>query len=331
MADHLNANGTETKVCNLQCIDLSNPDIHQSAALIKQACLDTGMFYVINHGISNEVMDEAFAQSKKFFGMPESEKMKILWNKNHRGYQPPVQKDYVESYTAGVRAHEDDPTNIWPPTDILPRWKEAMQRYQRETFNVGKTLMKLVALALNLDIDYFNQQKMLGKDTASICTILHYGDQESDSTKEKLGAVGHTDAGLLTLVATDDIVGLEVCRDKYSKPEVWECILPKKRAFIVNVGDMLQRLSNDSFRSIFHRVVHREDRYSIAVFLIPAYDCVIECLPGQKSKENPSMYSPITFRDFVNSRFMEVATGEPLNSIENANIISSKLVDRGLA
>ncbi|MBA0699970.1 hypothetical protein Goari_001561 [Gossypium aridum] len=83
-------NGTETllKVSTLNCIDLSNPDIHQSVSLLKQACLDCGFFYVINHGISQEFMDEVFGQSKRFFELPLNEKMKVLRNEKHRGYTP---------------------------------------------------------------------------------------------------------------------------------------------------------------------------------------------------------------------------------------------------
>ncbi|GMQ07165.1 hypothetical protein CsSME_00051476 [Camellia sinensis var. sinensis] len=72
----------------LNCIDLSSPDILNSVSLLKQACLDSGFFYVINHGISQEFMDEVFYQSKSFFDLPVSEKMKVLRNKKHRGYTP---------------------------------------------------------------------------------------------------------------------------------------------------------------------------------------------------------------------------------------------------
>ncbi|GMQ06371.1 hypothetical protein CsSME_00050996 [Camellia sinensis var. sinensis] len=72
----------------LNCIDLSSPNVPNSVSLLKQACLDSGFFYVINHGISQEFMDEVFYQSKSFFDLPVSEKMKVLRNKKHRGYTP---------------------------------------------------------------------------------------------------------------------------------------------------------------------------------------------------------------------------------------------------
>jgi len=76
------------KVSSLTCIDLANPNFQQSAVFLKQACLDCGFFYVTNHGISEELKDEAFEQSKKFFALPLEEKMKVLRNEKHRGYSP---------------------------------------------------------------------------------------------------------------------------------------------------------------------------------------------------------------------------------------------------
>ncbi|KAL7229138.1 hypothetical protein ACSBR2_007774 [Camellia fascicularis] len=115
-----------------------------------EACLDSGFFYVINHGISQEFMDEVFYQSKSFFDLPVSEKMKVLRNKQHRGYTPlfdehldPVNQingDYKEGYYIGIEVPENDPDiekplygpNVWPTADILPGWRETMEKYHRE-------------------------------------------------------------------------------------------------------------------------------------------------------------------------------------------------------
>ncbi|CAL5443377.1 unnamed protein product [Camellia sinensis] len=127
------------------------------------ACLDSGFFYVINHGISQEFMDEVFYQSKRFFDLPVSEKMKVLRNKQHRGYTllfdedlDPVNQingDYKEGYYIGIEVPENDPNlekplygpNVWPTVvsvnrfglfgrlkDILPGWRETMEKYHRE-------------------------------------------------------------------------------------------------------------------------------------------------------------------------------------------------------
>ncbi|KAA8534922.1 hypothetical protein F0562_029862 [Nyssa sinensis] len=108
-----------SKVSVLNCIDLFSSDIQKSASLLKQACLDSGCFYVINHGISQEFMEEVFAQSKRFFNLPISEKMKLLRSEKHRGYTPildeyldpenQIHGDYKEGYYIGIEVLEDDP------------------------------------------------------------------------------------------------------------------------------------------------------------------------------------------------------------------------------
>ncbi|CAL5438945.1 unnamed protein product [Camellia sinensis] len=257
----------------LNCIDLSSPDILTSVSLLKQACLDSGFFYVINHGISQEFMDEVFYQSKSFFDLPVSEKMKVLRNKKHRG-------DYKEGYYIGIEVPENDPDiekllygpNVWPPSEAL---------------EVAKAISRIIALALNLEVDFFDRQEMLGKPIATL-RLLHYEGSVSDPMKGSYGAGAHSDFGLITLLATDDVYGLQICKDKDAKPQKWEFVAPLKGAFIVNLGDMLERWSNCIFRSTLHRVLgNGQERYSIAYFVEPNHDCLVECLPTCQSQENP--------------------------------------------
>ncbi|GAY64048.1 hypothetical protein CUMW_230540 [Citrus unshiu] len=233
MADHSTVNGSEIPVYNLKCIDLANPDIHQSAAVLKQACMESGIFYVINHGLSEELMNEFFGQMKKFFALPMDEKKKLFWNQSLRGYRPPAQAV----------------------------------------------------------IDNKTQQKVPG----------------TDFSKEIVGAPPHCDLNFITLLATDEIWGLQICREKNAQPQLWEAIPPVKGAFIVNVGDMLEMLSNGAFRSILHRVVFGKKRYSTGLFLCPNHDYVIECLPTCKSEDNPPKYPTIKTGDYILSRFRQLA------------------------
>ncbi|GMP84826.1 hypothetical protein CsSME_00038200 [Camellia sinensis var. sinensis] len=307
----------------LNCIDLSSPDIHNSVSLLKQACLDSGFFYVINHGISQEFMDEVFNQSKSFFDLPVSEKMKVLRNKKHRGYTPlfnelldPVNQihgDYKEGYYIGIEVPENDPDiekplygpNVWPPSDILPGWRETMEKYHREALEVAKAISRIIALALNLEVDFFDRQEMLGKPIANL-RLLHYEGRVSDPMKGIYGAGAHSDFGLITLLATDDVFGLQICKDKDAKPQKWEFVAPLKGAFIVNLGDMLERWSNCIFRSTLHRVVgNGQERYSIAYFVEPNHDCLVECLPTCQSQENPPKFPPIKCETYMLQRYKE--------------------------
>ncbi|KAF5957422.1 hypothetical protein HYC85_004647 [Camellia sinensis] len=152
---------------------------------------------------------------------------------------------------------------------------------------VAKAISRIIALALNLEVDFFDRQEMLGKPIANL-RLLHYEGRVSDPMKGIYGAGAHSDFGLITLLATDDVFGLQICKDKDAKPQKWEFVAPLKGAFIVNLGDMLERWSNCIFRSTLHRVVgNGQERYSIAYFVEPNHDCLVECLPTCQSQENP--------------------------------------------
>ncbi|XP_052199939.1 2-oxoglutarate-Fe(II) type oxidoreductase hxnY isoform X2 [Diospyros lotus] len=307
----------------LNCIDLASPDIHNSVSLVKQACLDSGFFYVINHGISQEFMDEVFQQSKRFFDLPLSEKMKLLRNKKHRGYTPvldehldPVNQkhgDFKEGYYIGVEVPDDNPDaqkpffgpNVWPSSDILPGWRETMEKYHQEALEVAKAVARLIALSLSLEAGYFDGEEMLGKPIATL-RLLHYEGTVSDPAKGIYGAGAHSDFGLMTLLATDDICGLQICKNKDAMPQIWEFVAPLKGAFIVNLGDMLERWSNCIFRSTLHRVLSNDqERYSIPFFVEPNHDCVVECLPTCQSEENPPKFPPIKCETYMLQRYKE--------------------------
>ncbi|KAK4391638.1 2-oxoglutarate-Fe(II) type oxidoreductase hxnY [Sesamum angolense] len=283
----------------------------------QQASLDSGFFYVINHGIDKKFMDEVFSQSKKFFSLPMEEKMKLLRNEKNRGYTPvfdehldPVNQihgDYKEGYYIGIEVPEDDSDsqkpfcgpNKWPCADILPTWRETMEKYHEEALEVARKVSRLIALALELNFDYFDHPEMLGKPIATL-RLLHYEDRTSEPDKGIFGAGAHSDFGLITLLATDDIVGLQICKNRDAKPQVWEYVPPLKGAFIVNLGDMLERWSNDIYRSTLHRVLgNGQERYSIAYFVEPNHDCVVECLPTCQSEKNPPKFPPIKCQDYL--------------------------------
>ncbi|XP_048133247.1 2-oxoglutarate-Fe(II) type oxidoreductase hxnY-like isoform X1 [Rhodamnia argentea] len=307
----------------LNCIDLSSSDIQQSVSLLKQACLDSGFFYVINHGISQDLMEEVFVQSRRFFGLPLSEKMKLLRNEKHRGYTPlfdqvldpanQIHGDYKEGYYIGVELPEEDSgaqkphfgPNLWPSEDVLPRWRQAMEQFGSQALNVAKVVARIIALALDLEADFFDKPEILGKPFP-ILRLLHYEGLISDPSKGIYGAGAHSDFGFITLLATDDVLGLQICKNKDAKPQAWEYVQPLKGAFIVNLGDMLERWSNCIFRSTLHRVIgNGQERYSIAFFLDPNHDCLIECLPTCMSEENPPKFPPILCQTYLAQRYYD--------------------------
>ncbi|CAN8289932.1 unnamed protein product [Cochlearia groenlandica] len=310
------------EVSSLNCIDLSDKNFNNSVVSVKQACLDSGFFYVINHGINEELMVDVFEQSKKFFALPLDEKMKVLRNEKHRGYTPvldetldpenQVNGDHKEGYYIGIEVPKEDPhwdkpfygPNPWPDSDVLPGWRETMEKYHQEALKVSKDIARLLALALDLDVNYFDKPEMLGKPIATMRLLRYQGI--SDPSKGIYACGAHSDFGMMTLLATDGVMGLQICKDKNAKPQKWEYVPPIRGAFIVNLGDMLERWSNGFFKSTLHRVLgNGQERYSIPFFVEPNHDCLVECLPTCKSEINVPKYPAIKCSTYLTQRYKE--------------------------
>ncbi|XP_052880387.1 2-oxoglutarate-Fe(II) type oxidoreductase hxnY-like isoform X3 [Gossypium arboreum] len=221
--------------------------------------------------------------------------------------------DYKEGYYIGVEVPEDDPEaekpfygpNVWPEDGLLPGWRQTMERFHHQALEVAKAVARIIALALGLEVDFFDKPEMLGKPIATL-RLLHYGGQVSDPSKGIYGAGAHSDYGLITLLATDAVMGLQICKDKDAKPQIWEYVAPVKGAFIVNLGDMLERWSNCIFKSTLHRVLgNGQERYSIAYFVEPSHDCLVECLPTCKSENNPPKFPPIYCATYLSQRYKD--------------------------
>ncbi|XP_022154754.1 2-oxoglutarate-Fe(II) type oxidoreductase-like isoform X1 [Momordica charantia] len=180
-----------------------------------------------------------------------------------------------------------------------------MEKFHTQALEVARAISRIIALALDLEIDFFDKPEMLGEPIA-VLRLLHYEAQISEPSKGIFGAGAHSDYGLITLLATDENLGLQICKDKDAKPQIWEYVAPLKGAFVVNLGDMLERWSNCIFKSTLHRVlVNGQDRYSIAYFVEPSHDCLVECLPTCKSEKNPPKFPPILCKTYLSQRYQE--------------------------
>ncbi|XP_039165852.1 2-oxoglutarate-Fe(II) type oxidoreductase-like [Eucalyptus grandis] len=210
-----------------------------------QVCLDSGFFYVANHGVSQDLMEEVFVQSRRFFGLPLSEKMKLLRNEKHRGYSPlfdqvlnpanQISGDYKEGYHIGVEVPEDDPRaqkphfgpNLWPSEGILSIWRQTMEKFHSQALNVAKIVTRIIAIALDLEANCFDKQEILSKPIANLC-LLHCEGLVSYPSKGIYGAGAHSDFGFITLSATDGVSSLQICKNKDVKPQTWEDVQPLK-------------------------------------------------------------------------------------------------------
>ncbi|XP_010440101.1 PREDICTED: 2-oxoglutarate-Fe(II) type oxidoreductase isoform X2 [Camelina sativa] len=304
-------------VLKLPIIDLTSPEKLSISQLIRQACVDHGFFYLTNHGVSEELMERVLTESKKLFSLPLDEKM-VMARRGSRGYSPL----YDEKHESSAKYKGDSKEmftfgssegvlgqlypNEWPLEELMPLWRPTMEYYYKNVMDiVGKKLLGLVALALNLEENFFEQVGAFN-DQAAVVRLIRYPGELDSSGEETCGASAHSDFGMITLLATDGVAGLQVCRDKDKEPKVWEDVAGIKGAFVVNIGDLMERWTNGLFRSTMHRVVSvGKERYSVAVFVDPDPNCVVECLESCCSETSPPRFPPVRVKDYFHERFSQ--------------------------
>jgi isopenicillin N synthase-like dioxygenase len=284
------------------------------AAKIGDVCRDLGFFYAVGHRISFALVENAFAMSRLFFALPsaEKEKVSIHASRHNRGYirlggetlDPGKPADLKEAMNIGLELAADDPevmaskpfrgVNLWP--DIVG-FREAMLDYYTSLWKLGCLIHQAFCIDLGLPVDYFADK--LDRPMATL-RLLHYPPMPNKLAMGQYGAGEHTDYGNITLLATDDVGGLEI-RTRSGK---WLAAPPMPEAFICNIGDSLTRWSNDTYVSTPHRVVNRyaRDRYSIAFFLDPNPDALLASLPSATGVLGRAKYPPIRASDFLRSR-----------------------------
>jgi isopenicillin N synthase-like dioxygenase len=303
----------------LPIIDLTSlgeddgPSLTRIAAEVGAACRDVGFFYVVNHGIEAALIAEAFAQSHRFFGLPLADKRRLAIEKigGNRGYSgllhealdPTRGPDFKEAFNIGFDLAPNDPElvagkpfrslNAWPE---LPGFCETALAYYQACAALGARLHRAFARDLGLKADFFE-----GKFDRPMATLrfLHYPAPPRGSDPET-GAGEHTDYGNLTLLATDDVGGLEV----RTRGGEWIAAPVVPNAFIVNIGDCLMRWTNDVYVSTPHRVVNRsaKERYSIAFFYDPNPDAIVETIPSCMREGELPRYQPILAADYLTMR-----------------------------
>ncbi|XP_060211124.1 2-oxoglutarate-Fe(II) type oxidoreductase hxnY-like isoform X4 [Lycium barbarum] len=262
----------------LPIIDLSSTDQTLLTDLLRKACIENRFFYLINHGVEEDLIQRVFEGSRKFFALSLAEKMKMI-RKNHRGYTPFYDEklnlvdnpkgDPKESIYFGAPEDISPYSNLnqWPPEEVLPCWRSTMEEYYRVILNLGKRVLSLIALALNVNEDFFEKVGAFNPPGALLRPI-HYpvaGEIDYSDDQHMHGCGAHTDYGMITILMTDGLPGLQVCRDKLQQPQIWEDVPQLNRGFIVNIGDMIERWTNCLFRSIYHRVTKPEqERYSVS-------------------------------------------------------------------
>jgi isopenicillin N synthase-like dioxygenase len=280
---------------------------------VRQGAEDTGFLYIRNHGVDQKIIDSAFEASKAFFALPMEEKLKIKVNPFHRGYLPmkastysqEVKPNLNESFVAGLDLGPEDPDvkagtpmhgpNQWP--EGQPQIRVAFERYHTALNDLGHDLLRVFGEALGLGETFFAPHF---RKPMPFMRAIHYPPQEPTRAENEFGIAPHTDYGFLTILAQDDVGGLQVKR----RDGGWIDAPYIPGTFVVNIADMLMRWTNDRWVSTPHRVINTtgRERYSIAYFFDPTYHTLVETIAGQNAAE-PSKYDPITWGDYLKMRF----------------------------
>ncbi|MGX5728734.1 2-oxoglutarate and iron-dependent oxygenase domain-containing protein [Metapseudomonas otitidis] len=287
------------------------------ATQIDTACRDWGFFYITGHGIPPERIDALLAAAKAFFALPEAEKLKIDITRtaHHRGYgaiateqlDPTQPSDLKETFDMGFHMAADHPEvlagkplrgpNRHPD---LPGWAPLMEQHYADMQVLAQTLLRAIALALGIERDFFDARFA---EPISVFRMIHYPPRHTARSADQPGAGAHTDYGCVTLLYQDDAGGLQV-RNVHGE---WIDAPPIPGSFVVNIGDMMARWSNDRYTSTPHRVISPlgVHRYSMPFFAEPHPDTEISCLPNCSSADNPPKYPPVTSAEYLLSRFAD--------------------------
>mmetsp|Transcript_3533 Transcript_3533/g.5254 ORF Transcript_3533/g.5254 Transcript_3533/m.5254 type:complete len:355 (-) Transcript_3533:976-2040(-) len=322
-------------------IYLDDEEGNQDAAALRlrSACMDVGFFYLERHGVPSELLSRVLAASKAFFHLPVVEKAKLTDPILNRGYthlgeetldprNQPVKGDTKEGFYIG----RDVPStsekfntakltgpNVWPTPEYCSSWTEiqcedfrrTMQQYFDAMSTLGLKVVQQLALAIGLPTKHFFDKSFA--EPMAMLRLLHYSSEPSCPMQGVFGCGAHSDYGMITLLLTDDQRGLQI----FTKEQKWVDVPPRNEAFIVNLGDMLERWTNGLFRSTIHRVLivgdaedsnknqndcQFKDRYSIPFFYEPNFDTEVRCLE-ECCKDREPRYPPTTSGKYLLQKY----------------------------
>ncbi|WP_369026847.1 isopenicillin N synthase family dioxygenase [Qipengyuania sp. RANM35] len=279
-----------------------------------------GFAVIRDHGIPQELIDRAEAMSKAFFALPEEAKRAyhIPGGGGARGYTPfGTEKakdakvhDLKEFWHVGRELPEGHPLAQYMADNVWPSEVEGFRETFSELYSAfeaaGARVLEGIALHLGLERDYFAATV---KDGNSVMRLLRYPPLEGAEAEGAIRAAAHGDINTITLLLGAEEAGLELLTAQGE----WKAVAPPEGALVVNIGDMLDRLTNNRLRSTTHRVVNPRGeaayraRYSMPFFLHFRPDYVIETLPSCIDPERPEDHpEPISSHDFLLQRLREI-------------------------
>lgn len=279
---------------------------------------EVGFVSVINHGISKSLIDNFYSAAKAFFALPVDVKKKYenpifagqrgytSFGKEHAKHTQVA--DLKEFFQIGQEVPDgDDKEDLYPDNihvDEEPLFTALGIQLFQAFEKAGGSLLQAIAQYLGIGKHFFDERIHYGN---SILRAIHYPPiLEEPATA--IRAEQHEDINLITLLVGASAGGLQLL----TKDNEWRDIVPEEDEIVINVGDMLQRLTNNYLKSTTHRVVNpprsewHSPRLSIPFFLHPVSEMDLTCLPQTVTAENPCAYAPITAGEYLDERLREI-------------------------
>jgi len=313
------------EIPSLDLADFRSGDPERKAKFVKalgEAYQNIGFVALKNHGLTDEQTAQLYADVQSFFKLPDEAKQRYE-NPELAGQRGYISKgkehakgrntgDLKEFFHVGQEVEDDNdpikneyPANIWP--EEVPTFKQSTFTAYRTLENAGKDVLRAIALYLHLPENYFDDKVKHGN---SILRPIHYFPIEDPDAvpQDAVRAAEHGDINLITLLMGASADGLQVKR----RDGKWIPITALPDQIVVNVGDMLQRLTNGVLKSTIHRVVNppREkmntSRFSIPFFMHPRSEMSLAALEHCVTPDNPKKEADITAGEFLNERLIEL-------------------------
>jgi isopenicillin N synthase-like dioxygenase len=288
---------------------------------IGNAFNDTGFVTITNHGLDTDLINKLYKEVQNFFTLPEADKLKYekVELAGQRGYTSKGREkakdsktpDLKEFWQTGQYVEDGDVIKDEYPDNVkvekYPGFNEVTKEVYQKLEKAGKQILNAISVYLGLPENYFEDKVHNGN---SILRGIHYFPIENPEAlpADAVRAGAHEDINLITLLIGASADGLEVLTQQGE----WFAIKAHGEDIVVNVGDMLQRLTNNRLRSTTHRVVNpprelmKNSRYSVPFFLHPKSSMDLSSLDSCVDKEHPKAYSDITAGDYLDERLREI-------------------------
>ncbi|KAF2801457.1 2og-Fe oxygenase family protein [Mytilinidion resinicola] len=265
--------------------DPSSPAAERVIEDVRSACITSGFFQLIGHGVPRELQEAVLNGAKAFFKLPQEEKLKYeksAVGRGNRGYEvmgkQVLQKGALPDLKEGYYVGHDfepfsdpnhtynwfNPPNVWPTSlpSFETTFRQPINEYYAHMFPLSTTILDIMAAGMPYGPAVFDEFKT---DPVAVMRLLHYPPQPASSDALQFGVGAHTDFGSITLLLQDMAGGLEVLNHDTDE---WVSVTPNPDAYVVNLGDMMQRWTRGEYRSNLHRVRNMGggDRYSVPFF-----------------------------------------------------------------